>query len=401
MAGNKGVPDEVLRNFSKDPGFKKLSEDAQDRIVTRWSQDNYGQISSSGNVIERIGKAALGHFGKAIMPELPQVEEPVQTPFQAGLRSADQFMRGPFPTSSITRDISDPGGLMDIIGGTGGELASAGLNLTDPFSKSILGIGLDPITYVGGGRLARVSTKPITKEISPFIKSISKLKKMEKGDVSIQERFRKSLFDKRASLTKEFEEDLSKLPEASHDIEEIVSKIDIQSQYNPSIKSQIQKSPIMRILLKKPSLTKNISTKQFQDLRNELGKGINYKSGKIDSSLRDLLDELRFKQAEPFPEEMAKLRTKYAEGIEAFKEVRPMFSKKSLESNIKKGFGGSEIRKSIEKALPGEEGKEILRIGKHNLIKNMILDVAKKSLPFTGATIGGIYALGKLSGRKD
>ena len=74
-----------------------------------------------------------------------------------------------------------------------------------------------------------------------------------------------------------------------------------------------------------------------------------------------------------------------------------MFSKKSLESNIKKGFGGSEIRKSIEKALPGEEGKEILRIGKHNLIKNMILDVAKKSLPFTGATIGGIYALGKLS----
>lgn len=258
---------------------------------------------------------------------------------------------------------------------------------------------------IGAGGLAQGTVEGLApyahkalKEVGPFMNSVGKLKRMGKGETKIQESARAALFKNRANLTDEFEKDLSNLPEAIHDIEENILRIDLLSKYNPSLQSQINKSGMMKQLIKKPELAKDLTTKQFQALRNEFGKGVNYKSGSLDSTVRDVLDELRFKQAEPFPDAMQALRDKYGKGIEAFKNVRSKFSKNALTGNIRNRFQNNpEILKDVKTALPEGNFKEIDTLGKHERIKNTGYGIAK-GLGLSGVGLG---AAKWLFGSKD
>jgi len=360
------IPQEVIDDLMNDNDFLSLSDQEQDEILDKIGS-KFGETPRTENILQRMAKAAV----KPFMP--PSQSDPLTGAFQMG-------------------------GMAPVLGAYGAREELLG-EIKNPVTRFGVGVATDPLTYMGGGAAAKnvaSSGKKAVSEVGPFMKSIGKLRKMEKGDTALQEGFRKSLFKNRAKLSTEFEKDLSNLPDATHDISDMVQRIASQAQFNPSVQSQIGKSSMMQNLIRHPELGRNISTKEFQALRNEFGKGVNYSSGKVDSSVRDILDDLRFKQAEPFPEAMASMREKYGKGIEAFKEVRPMFSKKSLEGNIRKGFGNAEVKKALKEAAP-EVADEMLQIGKHATAANTGYSIAK-GLGLSGAGLG---ALKWLSGKKE
>ncbi len=52
------IPDEILRGFAQDEGFRKLSPDAQDRVVQRWAQENTKYVQPHENVLQTSARAA-------------------------------------------------------------------------------------------------------------------------------------------------------------------------------------------------------------------------------------------------------------------------------------------------------------------------------------------------------
>lgn len=377
----KKLPQNVLDDLMNDQDFLGLDEASQDEIISG-IQRKLGVSEPSENILQKAAKMAMGSMQDAMVPPTAQAGS---NPLTTGLNMGMSGMQASMPWQQATGE-NAKGRIIDE--STSDPMGRLGMHLATD-----LGVG----TVIGGPGVVRGVGKGIS-EVGPFMKSVSKLRNMEKGGTELQEGFRKSLFSSRASLTDNFEKDLANLPEASHDISDIIERISTQARYNPSVQSQINKSPMMKMLIEKPELGKGISTKAFQDIRNEFGKGVNYTSGKVDSSVRDIMDELRFKQAEPFPEAMKELRNKYGKGIEAFKEIRPMFGKKNLEGNIRKGFGNAEVKKSLKEALPKDVVDEILQIGKHNIASETTKEVAKKGLPWAGGVWAGTEAFKRFSG---
>jgi len=329
------------------------------------------EVVPAENVLQRAAKVITSATGIGQQPD-------PNHPFMSGIKSTMQGLK----------QAPSMGGYM---GAHEVKSDMINENVENPVAAFALDAVSDPESWMGGGALAKKTGEAVqsgAKKTGAFMKSIEKLKGMSKGDTSIPEKARAGLFQNRAKLVTDFENDLSKLPEASHDISENVKRIGTLAEFNPALKAQIDKSPMMQRLIKTPEIAKDLTTKQFQDIRNEFGKGVNYSSGKADSTVRDVLDELRFKQAEPFPEAMQALRDKYGKGIEAFKTVRGKFSKNALTDNIRSRFKNNpEILKDVKTALPEEVFNEIDTLGKHERIKNTGLAVGK-GLGLSGVGLG-------------
>ena len=53
------LPDEVLRKFAQDLGFRKLTPEAQDRIVERIAQERFNKVPKYPNVLTRAARAIM------------------------------------------------------------------------------------------------------------------------------------------------------------------------------------------------------------------------------------------------------------------------------------------------------------------------------------------------------
>ena len=270
----------------------------------------------------------------------------------------------------------------------------------NPFARIGLGIISDPTTYMGGGRIISGAYNKANNFIKGF-SGMKDLRAIEKGSVELQGLTRsaanKTYFGRTAEFDRGLESIAKKYPNTSHEITEEVGRLNYLSEFNPNIKLQINKSNIAQRLIsslntENPSIS--ISTKEFQELRNQLGKGINLQSDKVDWQLRDLLGDFKLKQAEPFPKELGAVREKFAKVKQSYKTIKPKLSENSLTGNIKHGFGNQEVRNRLKNLLPEDLYNRIVAVGKTS--ENV--EEFKRALPWI-AGIGGLGAAGYSLGR--
>lgn len=264
-------------------------------------------------------------------------------------------------------------------------------------------IATDPMGYMGaegGVKLASAGAKGVMKlgEAGSDFFSGLKNRAAVKSGTTIQQGVRKTILDKFLGRTKEFDEGLSKLPEATHDITDNMNRLKKMSEVNPSIREAIDQSPIAKKLLYGSETgvskivnkfgepmaeeiadqsNKVVDTKTLQNLRNQLGKNFDYGSAEHDWTLGRELGELRLKQAEPFPKEMGELSKGYKDTLTHYGNVKSYLNPKRLGSAILKGFGGeggAETRESLDYFL-GNQGKKVGNIYKSGQTMEKIKDL--------------------------
>lgn len=141
MANNTArIPDEILRGFAKDEGFRGLQPDAQERIVQRWAQENTKYVPSAENILQKAAKAATGAMGMGTMG----FANPLG-PIQAGYGARD---------SVIDETVKDP-------------IANFGVK-----------VGTDPLSWMGAGAAAKGAEELVSNVKNPsgaFGKGIERL----------------------------------------------------------------------------------------------------------------------------------------------------------------------------------------------------------------------------------
>ena len=252
-------------------------------------------------------------------------------------------------------------------------------------------------------------------KIPEFMKGIADRNAVKSG-TGIQEGVRDLVNSKFLGKTKSFDAELSNLPDATHDVTDIVNSLKQKAELNPAIKDAIENSPIAKKLIYGDASgagkildaqgrplaeqvadqsNKVVDTKTLQNLRNELGKRFDYINPKHDWQLGSVLSDLRLKQAEPFPKEMGKIATDYKDTINNYKAVRQRLSPANLGNNLLKGFGGeggAELRKSLDYFL-GPKSQSIRNIYESGEKLKTLKEIGKDVGLGAGLTGVGAYEL--------
>lgn len=310
--------------------------------------------------------------------------------------------------------------------GTLGEKAANGLSLglldkglnkvgiqppnfdnTAPDNKSVLNLVGDAANLGAAGKTIGVLAKsasaiPIVNkgitavgDLANKAKSglfdLAKANQQLKNPVALDSDIRGQLFSQKTQIGKNFESDLNKLiaskPYDSVNLQEPVSAMRSamdDANTNPGLASQIKsvirtiKNPdaakTLNEIIDDPSKASNLTLKQSQDLKIAIqnspsikmklsqGKFANYTQG--DLELLDLLDNVKLKQAENFPE-LAQVRKPYADYMQNYNQVKSMFKPSQLLQNVQSNFGPNAVTESMaRKALPDATNKQIDNIRK-------------------------------------
>lgn len=274
----------------------------------------------------------------------------------------------------------------------------------DPWAQAGMGLasGVASGIMLGGGQ----AVKGASEKVNPFFKGLKARKSIKEG-TSIQEGVRGKVLDKFLGRTKEFDEKLSKLPDAQHDVTDIVNRLKSRAEFDPSIREAIDNSPTAKKLMfgdetgrgkildpnGRPAAEevanqseKILSTKEIQNLRNELGKAFDYSSPEHSWQLGRELSNLRLRQAEPFPKEMGEIAKGYKDVINNYGVVRPYLRESRLGGSLLKGFGGeggAEVRKAMD-YFTASEAKGINQIYKSGKTSKTITD----NIPFKKLVFG-------------
>lgn len=270
-----------------------------------------------------------------------------------------------------------------------------------------------PVNYVGGALLKGASNVigKVLPEAKTSLVDLMKANQSLKNPVKLDSDIRGAVFAQKSQIGKNFENDLNKLiskkPYDTVNLQEPVSSMRSamdDANTNPGLASQVKsvirtiKNPdaakTLNDILNDPTKAANLTLKQSQDLKVAIqntpsikmklaqGKFANYTQG--DLELLDLLDNVKLKQAENFPE-LAQIRKPYADYMTNYNQVKGMFKPTQLLQNVQGNFGPNAVTEAMaRKALPDAANKQI-----DNIRQVLKLKSAAKT---TGKWAGGIAA---------
>ena len=134
--GPRGIPDDILREIVSDPDFQKLSEEDQDMALSRFSQESFGGIQPTENLLQRMGKAAMQPF----MPDAFG---------KPGMNQALQMS-----------------GMAPYMGARGAQEELLN-EIENPIARFGAGVVSDPLSWMGGSAVAKGAGKVAKSVIKP------------------------------------------------------------------------------------------------------------------------------------------------------------------------------------------------------------------------------------------
>lgn len=275
-----------------------------------------------------------------------------------------------------------------------------------------------PLNYVGGKII-----EPVGKGISGAVKGLGDLlegAKNVKDPATFAQSVRNSLFSQKQQVGKNFGDAVEKLSQANPnvgvDLSEPAQSLKnamADQENNPGLAGQINgiirgvkdpdKAKLITEIIEDPSKAKNLTLQQSNDIKTAIqnspsiatklkqGKFAQYTPG--DLEVLDLLDNVKLKQGEVFPE-LAEIRKPYADYMQNYNQVKNMFKPGTLIGKIKNGFGDEEKTSMVQHVLPGATSDQIDNVRK-------ILSLGKTAKVAAGVGASGIgvdYLARKLSG---
>lgn len=133
MAASNGIPDDVLKQLISDPEFQKMDESGQDRLLSRFAQDTYGNVPATENILQRAAKVVTSISPQQVGYEMMGGTAPSDIGMGLGMAATGQ------PFSSGLNPMAQAEGMRE---GAVGD-------------NPLLGIATDPMTYAGMGGVGK------------------------------------------------------------------------------------------------------------------------------------------------------------------------------------------------------------------------------------------------------
>lgn len=242
-----------------------------------------------------------------------------------------------------------------------------------------------------------------------------------KDPAAFAQNVRSALFTQKQQVGKNFGNAVEKLSQANPnvgvDLSEPAQSLKnamADQENNPGLAGQVKsivrgikdpdKAKLINDIIDDPSKASNLTLQQSNDIKTAIqnspsiasklkqGKFAQYTPG--DLEVLDLLDNVKLKQGEVFPE-LADIRKPYAEYMQNYNQVKNMFKPGTLIGKIKNGFGDEEKTAMVQHVLPGATSDQIDNVRKILSLGNTAKSVGKevgKAIPYigTGAAIGAL-----------
>ena len=252
------LPDEVLRKFAQDPGFRKLDPDAQNRVVERVAQERFNKIPKSQNILQRAAKSLssavtagaqnVSPLGVKVNPSFPFLPQmPMDSPMlSAGLSEANMPITKGNPLAEAGIQVA------------GGLLSGIPFSVPQKAIKAVSLMRPSPVRTVSKlGSIFKSGSKPVTKRIGE-IENMAQRKRTAIGSMATREQealkaqqgFQKgNILQRQTSLMKQAEDEAIGLSgQEVGDYQNILTKSAERSKALQSEKSGLQSN--LRIVAK-------------------------------------------------------------------------------------------------------------------------------------------------------
>lgn len=245
-----------------------------------------------------------------------------------------------------------------------------------------------------------------------------------KDPAAFAQNVRSALFSQKQQVGKTFGDAVDKLSQANPnvgvDLSEPAQSLKnamADQENNPGLAGQVKgivrgikdpdKAKLINDIIEDPTKASNLTLQQSNDIKTAIqnspsissklkqGKFAQYTPG--DLEVLDLLDNVKLKQGEVFPE-LADIRKPYAQYMQNYNQVKNMFKPGTLIGKIKNGFGDEEKTAMVQHILPGTTSDQIDNVRKILNIGNVAKTVGKETLKYAVPTAGLLTGAKILSG---
>ena len=169
----------------------------------------------------------------------------------------------------------------------------------------------------------------------------------------------------------------------------------------PEAKNILRRTPILKDLLNDPQLADEVSLGDTQKIINYINTKVprTIKANHLD--ILDTLNDTRAAQLDAFPE-MADVRAKYGDFINAFNSVKGKLKQGSLIENMAKDFGDAEMKQNVSKVLNQSTLDEVKKFQQARQVlktAGVMGNWALKGAATTAVGAGAYEGYRKLSGK--
>jgi len=403
---------------------EEIERKIQSMTGTPEVQEEKGVVGKTFEAVSTVPSAAIrstimgrGYTEGAVSPEeVPTFQD---TALDLYYNRADASSQNAIADEVL--NMQSPFGFsMKELGGFVASTAGLGLDIaTNPFDMLLMFAGKTP---AGGGKtiggkalatkpgqaLVNFMNKPVDEMMRTALKKIPGTKTLKNitKPTDFFRRVRGDLFKAKADAGKQFGNRLETLsnrnPEMRIDVSETINNVRPQLDpknelYNPRLRQQInsaakkQGNTILTDMLDEKRTTE-ITLREAQAIKKTIDRtpslATKLKKGKFadydetDIDLIEIKSDIDQAALELFPE-FKDVKAEYGEVANKFKLVKSMFTKKSLESNIKKRFGSGEVWEDVSVLLPESTIKEIGGFSKATNILKAVGAVAGTGIAFS------------------